>query len=51
MTIASIGTLDLNGFNQTIAGIANAGLISMGLGTGRARPDDADYSGSGGRSR
>jgi outer membrane autotransporter protein len=27
------GTLDLNGFNQTIPGVINAGLVNMGTGT------------------
>ena len=33
VTIASAGTLDLNGFNQTIPGVTNTGLVSMGTGT------------------
>ena len=33
MTIASGGTLDLNGFNQTLASVANAGLVNMGTRT------------------
>ena len=33
VTIASRGTLDLNGFNQTIPCITNAGLVNMGTGT------------------
>ena len=37
VTVASGGTLDLNGFNQTVASVANAGLVSMGTGTRRAR--------------
>ena len=32
-TVTGAGTLDLNGFNQTIAGATNAGLINMGTGT------------------
>jgi outer membrane autotransporter protein len=31
-TIASAGTLDLNGFNQTVLGVTNAGLVIMGTG-------------------
>ena len=33
VTVAAAGTLDLNGFNQTVAGANNAGLINMGTGT------------------
>ncbi len=33
VTVARGGTLDLNGFDQTIGGLANAGLVSMGTGT------------------
>ena len=33
VTVASGGTLDLNGFDQTLAGLANAGLVNMGTGT------------------
>ena len=33
VTVAAAGTLDLNGFNQTVAGATNAGLINMGTGT------------------
>ena len=33
VTVASGGTLDLNGFNQTVPGVTNAGLVSMGTGT------------------
>ena len=32
VTVARGGTLDLNGFDQTIGGLANAGLVSMGAG-------------------
>jgi len=31
--VAGGGTLDLNGFNQTVLGVANAGLVNMGTGT------------------
>ena len=34
MTVASGGTLDLNGFNQTVASLTNAGLVNMGTGKG-----------------
>ena len=33
VTIASGGTLDLNGFNQTVPTVTNAGLVNMGTGT------------------
>lgn len=33
VTVASAGTLDLNGFSHTIPSVANAGLVSMGTGT------------------
>jgi T5SS/PEP-CTERM-associated repeat protein/autotransporter-associated beta strand protein len=33
VTIASGGTLDLNGFSQTVTSITNAGLVNMGTGT------------------
>ena len=33
MTIAGGGTLDLNGFNQTVPGVTNAGLVNIGSGT------------------
>ncbi|MDR2240607.1 MAG: autotransporter outer membrane beta-barrel domain-containing protein [Zoogloeaceae bacterium] len=33
VTVAAPATLDLNGFNQTIAGLTNAGLVSMGINT------------------
>ena len=32
VTVAGRGTLDLNGFNQTVSGIINAGLVNMGTG-------------------
>ncbi len=31
--VASGGTLDLNGFNQTVPSVLNAGLVNMGTGT------------------
>ncbi len=34
VTVASGGTLDLNGFNQTVPSVTNAGLVNMGTGTG-----------------
>ena len=33
VTLVSGGTLDLNGFNQTILSLTNAGLVKMGTGT------------------
>ena len=33
VTVASGGTLDLNGFNQTVPSLTNAGLVNMGTGT------------------
>ena len=33
VTVASGGTLDLNGFNQTVPGVTNGGLVNMGTGT------------------
>ena len=33
MTVASGGTLDLNGFSQTLTSVTNAGLVNMGTGT------------------
>ena len=32
VTVAGGGTLDLNGFSQTVPGLANAGLVNMGAG-------------------
>ena len=32
-TVASGGTLDLNGFGQTLTSLTNAGLVNMGTGT------------------
>ena len=33
VTVAGGGTLDLNGFNQTVPSVSNAGLVNMGTGT------------------
>ena len=33
VTVASAGTLDLNGFSQTVSSLTNAGLVNMGAGT------------------
>ena len=32
VTVASGGTLDLNGFSQAVSGVTNAGLVNMGTG-------------------
>ena len=42
VTVAGGGTLDLNGFNQTVPSVTNAGLVNMGTGTraGHALDDD-----------
>ena len=42
VTVASGGTLDLNGFSQTVPSVTNAGLVNMGTGTaaGHALDDD-----------
>ena len=33
VTVAGSGTLDLNGFNQTVPGVINSSLVTMGTGT------------------
>ncbi len=33
MTVAGGGTLDLNGFSQSVPSVMNAGLVNMGTGT------------------
>jgi outer membrane autotransporter protein len=49
MTVASGGTLDLNGFSQTLPSIINAGLVNMGIGTAPgALLTTASYAGAGG---
>jgi outer membrane autotransporter protein len=49
VTVASAGTLDLNGFNQTLSIVANAGLVSMGVGTAPGTIlTTASYTGTGG---
>ena len=42
VTVASGGTLDLNGFSQTVPGVTNAGLVNMGIGhcAGHGLDDD-----------
>ena len=49
VTVASGGTLDLNGFNQTIASVTNAGLVNMGTGTAPGTVlTTTSYTGTGG---
>ena len=49
VTVASGGTLDLNGFDQTIAGLTNAGLVNMGTGTAPGTVlTTTSYTGTGG---
>ena len=49
VTIAGNGTLDLNGFSQTIPGITNAGLVNMGTGTAPGTVlTTTSYTGAGG---
>jgi len=33
MTILSLGTLDLNGYNQSVASLAGSGIVTLGAGT------------------
>ena len=47
--VASGGTLDLQGFSQTVSSLANAGLVNMGTGTAPGTVlTTATYTGSGG---
>jgi outer membrane autotransporter protein len=47
--VASGGTLDLNGFNQTVSGLTNAGLVNMGTGTAPGTVlTTTSYAGTGG---
>ena len=49
VTVASGGTLDLNGFNQTVPGVTNAGLVNMGTGTAPGTVlTTTNYTGTGG---
>ena len=49
VAVASGGSLGLNGFSQTVFGIANAGLVSMGRGTAPGTVlTTASYTGTGG---
>ncbi|MNX40298.1 Antigen 43 precursor [compost metagenome] len=50
VVVAGAGTLDLNGFSQSVAGATNAGLISMGTGTAPGTTlTTPNYAGQGGR--
>jgi len=49
VTVASGGTLDLNGFNQTVPSVTNAGLVNMGTGTAPGTLlTTTNYTGTGG---
>ena len=49
VTVASGGTLDLNGFSQTVPSVTNAGLVNMGTGTAPGTVlTTTSYSGTGG---
>jgi type V secretory pathway adhesin AidA len=49
VTVASGGTLDLNGFSQTVPGVTNAGLVNMGSGTAPGTVlTTTSYTGAGG---
>ena len=49
VTVASGGTLDLNGFDQTLVSVSNAGLVNMGTGTAPGTVlTTTDYAGNGG---
>ena len=49
VTVASGGTLDLNGFSQTVPGVTNAGLVNMGTGTAPGTVlTTTSYTGTGG---
>ncbi|HEY0229420.1 MAG TPA: autotransporter outer membrane beta-barrel domain-containing protein, partial [Mycobacterium sp.] len=50
VNVASGATLDLDGFNQTVPGLTNAGLVNMGTGTppGTRLTVAGDYLGQGG---
>ncbi|WP_251879670.1 autotransporter-associated beta strand repeat-containing protein [Achromobacter sp. Marseille-Q4954] len=50
VNVAAAGTLDLSGYNQTVAGVTNAGLINMGTGTAPGTTlTTPNYAGQGGR--
>ena len=48
MEVAGAGTLDLNGYDQEVAGLSNAGLIRMGAAPGTVLTVNSNYAGSGG---
>ena len=49
VTVANGGTLDLNGFNQTLLNLTNAGFVNMGTGTAPGTVlTTSSYTGSGG---
>ena len=49
VTVASGGTLDLNGFSQTVSSVTNAGLVNMGTGTAPGTVlTTTSYTGTGG---
>ncbi len=49
VTVASAGTLDLNGFSQTVSSLNNAGLVNMGTGTAPGTVlTTTNYTGAGG---
>ena len=49
VTVANGGTLDLNGFNQTLLNLTNAGLVNMGTGTAPGTVlTTSSYTGNGG---
>ena len=49
VTVANGGTLDLNGFNQTLLNLTNAGLVNMGTGTAPGTVlTTSNYTGNGG---
>jgi outer membrane autotransporter protein len=49
VTVASGGTLDLNGFNQTLPNLTNAGLVNMGTNTAPGTVlTTTSYTGAGG---
>ena len=49
VTVASGGTLDLNGFSQAVSGVTNAGLVNMGTGTAPGTVlTTTSYTGTGG---
>ena len=49
VTVAGGGTLDLNGFNQTVSSVTNAGLVNLGTGTAPGTVlTTTSYTGAGG---